>query len=409
MIRGTVRRVCLVSHNPYSRDTRVRKYADALMEAGATVHVLCPRGLIDRGRDEAVQVMSIPLQRSYGGHLSYIAEYAISLFFYTVYLAALHLRFRYAVIQFHNGPDCIILAGLLPRLLGAKLVLDIRDPMPELYRAKFGGAAHSRLQRILRWVERGSCRLAHVVLTANHLFKDALVGRGLPESKITVITNAPERGLFSRDRVVETPRDGFVLLYTGTVAPRYGLDVAIRAVASLAPELPDLRLRIIGPLTRYTEFLADLARVVGIPDRVEFVPAIHYQRVPIEIASAHVGIYPAILTPHTDIATPCKVLEYVAMGIPVVASRLRILQELFGEDALAYFEPENDRDMANRIKELHDDPALAVQLVRNADASVRTAGDSWEVQSRIYTDLLGSLLADTRARLSPERQTMGEP
>jgi glycosyltransferase involved in cell wall biosynthesis len=103
------------------------------------------------------------------------------------------------------------------------------------------------------------------------------------------------------------------------------------------------------------------------------------------------------------------VLEYVAMGIPVVASRLRILQELFGEDALAYFEPENDRDMANRIKELHDDPALAVQLVRNADASVRTAGDSWEVQSRIYTDLLGSLLADTRARLSPERQTMGEP
>lgn len=389
-------KICLVSHQYYYRDTRVRRYVDTLVKTGARVHVLCLRPSENQPvkAEEGVRVITLPIGRSYGGRLAYVVEYALAFVLYAVYLTALQLRHRYHIIQVHNIPDILIWAALLPRLLGAKLVLDVRDPMPELYMSKFSDDKGGAVQRLLCWQERLSCWLAHRVITANSNFEENLVARGVPRGKITVLTNAPDLDIFDRAKYPPAPdpeHERFTLIYTGTIAPRYGLDVAIRAMPFLIPEIPQVRLRIIGPNTSYTQELVALAQALGVASHVEFKAAIPIEEIPKETRHAHVGVYPAILTPHTDIATPCKVLEYAVMGLPVVAPRLKILRQIFGENALAFFVPGDAQDLAARVLELYRDPGLRARLVRAADAAYVQSG-GWEAEKLAYFDLLNRLL-----------------
>ncbi|MBN1400663.1 MAG: glycosyltransferase family 4 protein [Anaerolineae bacterium] len=392
-------RICLLSHNYYFRDTRVRRYARTLLDAGARVHVLClPSPTPFAGADARAKLVTIPIGRSYGGRLAYLLEYALSFCLYALYLTALQIRYGYQIIQVHNGPDILIWAAWLPRLLGARLVLDLRDPMPELYRAKFGGESMGWVQRLLRWQEKLSCWIAHAVITANSNFEVNLIQRGLAPDKLTVLTNAPDLEIFQRQRHPPAPppeAERFVLIYAGTIAPRYGLDVAIRALLHLIAEIPQIRLRLIGPQTHYTTELVALAHQLGVSEYVEFVPAIPIERVPEEMSRAHVGLYPAIKTPHTDIATPCKVLEYAVMGLPVVAARLEILRQIFGDGALAFFEPGDPEDLARCVRALYADPERRAALVRAAD-EVYVMRSGWEQEQQTYFALLNRLLPPDR-------------
>jgi glycosyltransferase involved in cell wall biosynthesis len=213
-----------------------------------------------------------------------------------------------------------------------------------------------------------------------------------------VLTNAPDLEVFQRQRHPPAPlpdAERFALVYAGTIAPRYGLDVAIRALPHLVAEIPQIRLRLIGPQTQYTAELVALARQLGVSDYVEFIPAIPIEQVPEEMSHAHLGLYPAIKTPHTDIATPCKVLEYAVMGLPVVAARLEILRQIFGDEALAFFEPGDPEGLAHRVRELYAHPERRVALVWAADeAYVMRPG--WEEEQQAYFALLNRLLPPGR-------------
>lgn len=139
MSRSTTLRVCMIVHQYYYRDTRVRRYADALADAGAQVDVICVRSP-DRpstGQRDGVRVFTVPINRGYGSRGSYLLEYGIAFVFFATWLLALYVKNRYQVIHIHNMPDFLIFAALVPRLLGAKLILDIHDPMPELYMSKY--------------------------------------------------------------------------------------------------------------------------------------------------------------------------------------------------------------------------------------------------------------------------------
>jgi glycosyltransferase involved in cell wall biosynthesis len=390
-------KVCMIVHQYYYRDARVRRYAEALADAGAQVDVLCLRDQnqpFTERRDE-VRVFTIPLSRGYRKRGSHLLEYGMAFILFVARLLALYVRNRYQVIHVHNMPDFLALTALIPRIFGARLILDIHDPMPEFYMSKYERRADSTIVRLMQVQEKLSSMLAHAVITANSNFKDNLVKRSIPADKITVVNNIPDPKVFDRNRHSKRHhRKGkhFTLIYPGTIAPRYGLDVAIRALPLLITRIPRLRLVIIGPQAKHVDELATLAEQLGVSSFVQFKPLIPVEEVPRQIIQADVGIYPALPDPHMSIATPLKVLEYAVMGVPIIASRLKVLEDLFGDSALVFFEPGNVDQFAHCVLELFDSPARRDELVRNADSAFVRA-HSWSHERRVYFNLLNRLLS----------------
>jgi glycosyltransferase involved in cell wall biosynthesis len=402
----TTTRVCIVVHHPISGDPRVRRYVDALVRAGALVDILCLREQEPATPRSGVRIFTIPLRYNRRRRGGFLLEYSLALFLFTVRMFALHLKNRYALIQVHNIPDFLILSALIPKLLGTKLILDNRDPMPEFYRSKFAGGGENRAMiRLVEAQERVSAMLANVVITANAAFRKNLASRSIPLEKIVVINNLPDPRIFHRERYASVKLDmsrPFTLIYPGTIAARYGLDVAIRALPWLLSRIPHLRLIIMGEQTEYSHELVELIEHLGVSSAVEMRAAVPLDEIPRHLAAADVGIYPALPDSHMSIATPTKVLEYAAMGLPVIASRLQVLEDLFDSQAVLFFEPGDVEAFGRCVLELAQNPRRRDELVRRADATfVRRL--SWDNERGVYLGLVNSLLPpDTRAlRLEP--------
>jgi glycosyltransferase involved in cell wall biosynthesis len=152
-----------------------------------------------------------------------------------VELARLHFRGRLDVVHIHNMPDILVLAAIVPRLLGSKLLLDIHDPMPELYMSR-NHDSRSALVRALRFQERISCWLADRVITVNDTMRETLAAKGVSGDKIFIVHNFPDRSHFPiadlPNRWPKAP-DNLVLLYCGMVTEHYNLGLAVRAMAVL--------------------------------------------------------------------------------------------------------------------------------------------------------------------------------
>jgi glycosyltransferase involved in cell wall biosynthesis len=396
----------MVVHKYYYWDPRVSRYAEALAEAGGKVDVLSLRGQnqVPPPPKPGINVYAIPLLHGHQGWANLFLEYGGTFAIFTLLLLVLYARNRYQVIHVHNMPDVFVFTALVPRLLGARVILDIHDPMPEVFMSKFRCSADNRAIRLLRALERLSCWFATAVVTANGAFKRNLVGRSIPVSKITVVNNIPDTKVFNRGKFEPRRRsdgDRFTLIYPGTIAPRYGLDVPIRALPCLAAQIPGIRLVIIGHGQEHARELAQLAERLKASAYLEFRPAVPIEEVASQLAQADVGIYAARPDAHMSIATPTKVLEYAAIGIPIVASRLTVLQELFPETAVKFFEPGNVDQFASCVLQLFNDPGMRAELVRHADNSVMHTM-SWSTERRAYFDLLNRLLAGGKRPLKLE-------
>jgi glycosyltransferase involved in cell wall biosynthesis len=295
-------------------------------------------------------------------------------------------------------PDFLVLTAIVPKILGAKLILDIHDPMPEFYMSKFSKRNRGFGVLLIRMQEKLSSLVAHGVITANSNFKRNLVKRGIPSNKITVIRNIPDSRIFNRGAYAKKDNRGddcFTLIYHGTIAPRYGLYVAIRSLPLLIPKIPQLRFVIIGQPVEHVGELVRLAKQLDVSSSVQFKPPVPIEEVPMEIMQADVGIYPAISDPHMSVAIPSKVLEYAVMGIPIIASRLKVLEDLFTDSAILFFEPGAESEFANRVLELYNNKKRRDELVRNAD-SIFTLKSSWKSESTKYFKVLNYLLSSAR-------------
>lgn len=395
-------RICMLVHQSYLRDGRVRRYTESLVQDGVSVHVLCVKdsSADSHSPQDGLVVHTIPVVRNYKGRGNYLIEYLASLCLYAVCLLWLQLRYRFQVIHVHNMPDFLVFAAAAPRLLGAKIILDIHDPMPEFYQSKFRKDATDPVVRIMYLQEKVSARLANEIITANSNFKANLSKRGISSAGITVVNNVPDPAIFNRElgRDAADNEDGdedghFILIYPGTIAARYGLNVVIAGLALLTGRYDNIRLRIIGPRVEYVEELKCLAERHAVSSRVEFRPAVPINRIAAEIARASAGIYPALPDPHMEIATPTKVLEYAFMGIPIISSRLPIVQQLFSASSVLFFEAGNSCEFAQCVARLYDNPALRSELTASADREFVRC-NSWSAEYGKYCTVLTRLLEE---------------
>jgi glycosyltransferase involved in cell wall biosynthesis len=397
-------KIGMVVHAYYLKDARVRRYAELLARIGHEVDVLCLREG-DEPREEThhgVHIYRVNMPRLRGGKAGYFYEYLAAFLRFMGKLNRLYFSGRrYALVHVHNMPNFLVFCPAVQRALGCKVILDLHDLMPELIRSKYGLAEHHALTRLLLVEEKLSTRSASALITANHAFRDTLIGRGNSADKITVVMNAPERrflaafdeeSLKARWRAADR---GLHVMYTGTLAERYGVDIAIRAIARLKGQgrIPGLTFSIIPKIENEGEYVGKLARLIaelGVGETVSIRAPVPHDDMPATINSADLLLYAPLPDVHMDDALSLKIPEFMAVGRPVVASRLSVHLRYFGEEAMYLFEPGNIEECAAKVLDVYNDPERACEKVRRARAKIDAF--SWPKQERIYLDLLARTL-----------------
>jgi glycosyltransferase involved in cell wall biosynthesis len=368
------RRHCMVVHAYYPiGETRVEREACALTDRGFEVDVICLAGKNEPAvevKDE-VNIYRLPVKRYVTGGLAIqLFEYLVFFFLAFFKLVALHRQRRYRVVQVHNLPDFLIFAGLVPKLAGARLILDIHDLMPEFYAARFNTSLKSWPVRLVHWQEQLACRFADHVITVTEPWRQTLIGRGLPPEKVSVVMNVADDRVFCRVPQEEQPTkdDGrFRLIYHGTLNQRYGLDLAIQAIGLVKEEIPDIHLVIHGRGT-HREMLKKLVDELGLGEQVhfstDFVPTAELPKV---ILQAQVGVVPYRRDVFTDGILPTKLMEYAALGIPAIAAQTPAIAAYFDETMVQFFAPEDVQDLARSIVALYSDPERLALLAAGAE------------------------------------------
>ena len=390
--------VCLIRQASFPLDQRLAKAVDALVRAGHDVDVICERlpgqPAVER-KDRAV-IHRLPLRRRRGSPLRYVFQYAAFLVAAAFMVSALHLRRRFDVVQVNSLPDPLVFAALLPRLFGARVLLDLQECMPEFFAMKYRLAPRHWLIRLLGRVEQASIGFADLVITCTDQMRARFVERGADAQKIDVILLSSNEEIFDPSRAITTgTREGFVLTFHGTLEQSFGIDTLVRAVALLKDELPELRLKIFGDGT-YRAALVALIGELGIESRVSlangFVPMPELLSA---IASADAGVVPTKRSAFRDLTHSTKMFDLLAMRKPAIVSRTAAVEAYFDASCFQLFESGNERDLARAIRELHDDPPLGERLVRRA-AQV-SEPYRWVHQRARYLGIVEHLIASRGA------------
>lgn len=406
MTSDNVKRHCMVVHAYYPLgETRVEREAMALIERGYEVDVLCLRDDGESATEvvDGVQIYRLPVRRHRGrGLVVQLFEYLAFFMLVVLKLFSLQGRRAYGTVQCHNLPDFLIFAAFWPRLRGARLILDLHDLMPDFYAARFGGRMDSLPVRLVLLQERLACRFAHRVITVTELWRQTLIERGVPADKIAVVMNVPDAAYFHRQAPsgpAASPDQAFELIYHGTLTLRYGVDLVIRALAQI--DRP-VRLTILGDGDHRDELLA-LTAELGLESRVAFSDGfMSTGQLPDRIRRADAGVVPNRDDLFTGALLPTKLLEYICLGLPVIAARTPAIRATFDESMMAFFTPGDVADLARQIEALSRDPARRAELVANTEPFYLQ--HSWSQVARAYASLVDGLQPGAgRAGYAPAR------
>jgi glycosyltransferase involved in cell wall biosynthesis len=382
------RRVCILREgNWYGPE--IRREAEALTSAGFDVEVFImrpadtPRRVVVNG----VTVIGLPVRQREGTAGTFI-EYGLFLLCAAVFLSVRHLRRPYAVVQANSLPDFLVFAALVPKLLGCKVVAKMQEPTPELAETLHGKKwLTSALARLEQW----SIRFADHSVTVTEQLKQRYVERGAPADRISVVLNCPDPQVVLENWSPPAQRSesGFVAVCHGTIEDRYGQDTIIDAARILRDELPDLRVVITGRGSR-AEALSDAIAHYGLQDVVRFEGWVSQARLNEILYSADVGIVAQKASPYSHLVHTNKMVDYWIFGLPVIASRLRAVSELYDDRFVEYYEPGDAADLAAAIRRLYTDTARRAELAQNGKLAQQTNG--WATQRVIYVGVFDSLL-----------------
>jgi glycosyltransferase involved in cell wall biosynthesis len=381
-------RVLRITQHPFPADSIVRRDVLELTARGVEVDVVCAAG---HGRDDALppgpmcpHVYPVPIRHRRGGLLRYVFEYLA--FFLAAFAVAsvLGLRRRYAAVQVDNLPDLLVFAGTVPRLRGARLVFTMYELTPEMVSARFGDPAGRPLAWAARAMEALATRWADHVIVVSRPCLDLVLRRGVPRERTSVVLNTTpwnaSRPAFAPGRAAAP-----TLITHGTLVERYGVHVAIQALAVLHRSWPDLTLRVVGGGEQMPA-LAQLAGDLGLDDRVVFTGTLPWSEALAEVSRARLGLVPVVPDGYGQLLLPTKLLEYAWLGVPAVSSRLPAIEAYFPSSAVAYARPGDPEDLAAQVDRLLRQPAAAEAQARRASEVAREL--AWE---RVRDRYLGAL------------------
>jgi glycosyltransferase involved in cell wall biosynthesis len=390
-------RIGTITYDWFPFDPRVRRLAGAAVDAGYAVDVICLRQPHEKYYEvhNGVHIYRMPMNRGFGRPLPVtLLSWCVFLFLAAVTVTWLHLRRPYHVIHVHNMPDFLVFATLFPKLLGAKIILDVQDVSPELMTVKAKGRLCGIVRWLAIWQERLSTVFADHVVTVGWPFEEVLLQRGVSQEKLTVVINSADPKLFPasyrylpRDESYEEVQP-FILMYHGTLTERNGLDTAIRALALAHRIIPQLRLDIKGR-GEQLPILKQLARELGVSDHVVFSDPCPAEELVNFVIHGDVGIIPYRCDSFMELVLPTKAYEFAWMHRPMIASDTRAIRSMFRPESIILCDSTSPESFAEAIITLYEDPEKRACMTSNAAQDYEPY--RWESMAVRYQQLLASL------------------
>jgi glycosyltransferase involved in cell wall biosynthesis len=357
----------LLGNSPYPQDPRVRFEAKSLVAAGYDVTVVCPRWPRQPWREvaEGVRVYRYANPVRARGIVGYVFEFGYSALAALAISLYLFARRGFDAVHAHNPPDTFVAVAALYKLLGRRFVYDHHDLAPELYLARFDGGARPLVHRALLVLERLSCRLADRVVTTNESHRAIEIERdGVEPERITIVRNGPDLDVLrpaDPDPDVRG-RAEIVVGYAGVMGYHDGVDHLLRALAHLVHELGrrDTLCLLLGDGDAWDD-LQRLTRELRLEEHTLYAGFVPYASFGRYLSAADICVVPDPSNPYNDRCTMNKVMEYMAVGKPIVAFDLPE-HRLSAQSAALFVRPNDDVELAHAIATLADDPARRAEM-----------------------------------------------
>ncbi len=381
----------MLAYSFYESDNRVRRYAETLVRHGYEVDAVA-LGKIGQARFESlggVRICRIQERvRDEIGKLSYLNKLLKFFVRSVLFISRQHLQRRYDVIHVHSVPDFEVFATLFAKMTGARIILDIHDIVPELYASKFRVKRESLVFKALVLIEKASIAFSDHVIIANHIWEETLRSRSAKKEKCTTLLNYPDPSIFHH-RLRTRKEEKFIIVYPGTINWHQGLDIAVRAFAKIKDGAPQAEFHIYGegPMRpAIQQLIADL----NLQERVFLKEMLTLDQVAIAMANADLGIVPKRNDSFGGNAFSTKILEFMALGIPVIVAATRIDRHYFNDDIVRFVEPENVQDLASTLADMIQNRELCKRLSSNATDFV--SNFTWDKREKEYLSVVKDLV-----------------
>lgn len=393
--------IAMVAYTNYSTDGRVKREAEALVENGNLVDFFDLKRIDDPSFEliNGVNLYHLSQQRYRGNSnfkyiLSYI-EFFIRIFFK---ISIFYFKKRYKVIHINNMPDFLVFTALFPRIFGAKLILDIHDTMPETFSTKFRKNSNSFLFKILLFQERISVNFVNSVISVHYpQANDILRKHGIRKEKVTVVSNFADKKVFnpniknfsSREII---PDNSFKLIYHGTIAERFGFDVLVEGIKIVKDKISNLYFLILGE-GDYSKELFEIIKRNGLEQIIEFrnttVPITDLPKIIMEF---DLGIVSYTLSKATEYMLPVKLMEYIAMGKPVLCVKNKSISYYIKEGEIEFYDGGNPNSFGKKLLYLYKNRNRCEEIKNN----LRRINErlNWENEKKKYIALIKKLIGE---------------
>jgi glycosyltransferase involved in cell wall biosynthesis len=388
---GSPASVLMIAYTNYENDPRVIRAAEAAVGGGLAVDVIALRrpgqGPVEVIR--GVRVLRLNQERYRGrSRLRYLLAYAEFFLRCAVASSRLFWTKRYRVIHVNNMPDVLVFSVVLPKLLGARVILDIHDPMPETFSSKFDRAERSAVRSILSVVEKLSVAFADATITVSEPVRNGILARrGYRAQDIGVVANFADDEIF-RPMAVPPVGEKIRFVFHGTILERYGLRTVVEAVSKVRHR-EMMHVRIIGE-GDFSTSLAELIRTYDVGDVIEFVNHMYpLHHIPTVLADCHVGLVPLDVSKIAQFALPLKLLEYTCLGMPSISARNVAIEHYFRPEECMFFDSGDALALAEILDRVAEKPECLADYRQRVEVARQRL--SWSGERAKYQALLREL------------------
>jgi glycosyltransferase involved in cell wall biosynthesis len=384
-------RICMLAYTFYENDNRVMRYAESLVEQNFIVDVIALRRE-NRPKYQNINGINVHrIQRRITNENSKKFKYfwRILKFFIlsSIILTIKHIKNPYTIIHVHSIPDFEVFATWAVKMTGTKIILDIHDLSPELYMNKFGAKSKSLIFQILIFIEKVSILFSNKVIIANHLWEKKLHARSLRKKKSLVIMNYPDPRIFFIRSIKENNKK-FIICYPGTINRHQGLDIAVEAFALAKAKIPNAEFHIYGEGAEKSVIDNQIKRL-ALSEKVFIKKLLPLEKIAEIMAQSDLGIVPKRNDFFGSEAFSTKILEFMALGIPLLISDTKIDKYYFNENIVRFFKAGDVNNLAENIIILYNNPALRKRYSENALNFIKNY--NWNVKKIDYLKLIENL------------------
>jgi glycosyltransferase involved in cell wall biosynthesis len=398
----TKQSILMMAYTYYETDPRVIRAAEAARDGQFHVDVLALRRVGQPAIETIRGVRVFRIQSRYRGSslLRYAWEYAKFFVRCAVLSARLFGDRRYRLVHVHNMPDALVFAACIPKLFGAKIILDIHDPMPETYESKFRRFGSGMLHKLLLIQEVMSVAFTDKTITVSDPVRDGILlkRRYRPET-ISVIANFADGELFRPN--IYPSLDGVIrFVFHGTILERYGLRTLVESVAKVRRR-ERICIRVIGE-GDFSSTLRELILKYGVSDSIEFLnQAYPLHEIPKMLSDCHVGLVPLDIgiSAVGNFALPLKLIEYTCLGLPSICVRNAAIAYYFSSDECMFFQSGDAAALAEWIDRVAENPGTLTDFRKKLEPVRERL--LWSREKEKYLALMHDLACEKDSRISP--------